>query len=365
MWFAIAVGLVWGLLNILGNLDEAQVIIANQSPTVKMLITLAASPPWWVPIGVLVACVIVLISLEFDLLPHTRAELNPFSTKIVRAGDQYRLRVGVKNTSNVKAIDAQITTLFWRCSGTHKPFTVRKSSANPISQDVPEQVELDFTIEPTEPVFIVMSFAYRSRPRGKLREQRPSFYYKWNGTDSSLPHASREERDVIIQRLKKRETIPPAIEFHGHVPGSNQPTSASFATLPKQSSRTVTDDQAGKIIDRFKGVKIRPLMISTRQGVLKDDPEAHEYALQIKRVLRQAGVTINEASIGLGTLFPTGVSLFVKSRLNNDEMAAAIMDAIKFTGVQCKTRDRQVWFGTGAEPEINLIIGANELTLPS
>src|SRR5439155_16420865 len=159
---------------------------------------------------------VLVVCLELDLLPHARAELSPFSTKIVRVtsvGDKYRLRVGVKNTSKVKAVDTQITTVFWRCSGKRKPFTVRKSNANPISQDVPEQVELDFTLNPIEPLFIMMSFAYRSRERGRLRQQHPSFYYRWSGSDSSLVHASREERDVIIERLKKRETIPPAIEF--------------------------------------------------------------------------------------------------------------------------------------------------------
>jgi hypothetical protein len=128
------------------------------------------------------------------------------------------------------------------------------------------------------------------------------------------------------------------------------------------SRRTITDDQATKIVGRFKGVRIRPLMITTRQGIREYDMETYEYAMQVKRVFRQAGIAINEASVGLGTLFPTGVSLFVQPRLYNDEMAAAILDAIKLTGVPCKTTDRQVWFGAGTEPEINVIIGANKLT---
>ena len=148
----------WGALNVIGNLDEAQGIIANQSATVKTIIALATSAPWWVPTLIFVVGLVVAICLELDLLPHPKAELSPFSTKIVRVGDKYRLRVGVKNTSKVKAVDTQITAVVWRCSGARKPFTVCRSNANPISQDVPEQVELDFTIEPIEPVFIVISF---------------------------------------------------------------------------------------------------------------------------------------------------------------------------------------------------------------
>jgi len=130
-------------------------------------------------------------------------------------------------------------------------------------------------------------------------------------------------------------------------------------------NRTISDDQAGKIIDKLKGLKLRPLMVTTRQGAREDDPEAHEYAVQVKKVLSQAGVTINEAAVGLGTLFPIGVSIFAKPNLYNDVTVSAIIDAIRLTGVECKTRQRQVWYGNGIEPEINLIIGANEITPPS
>lgn len=135
--------------------------------------------------------------------------------------------------------------------------------------------------------------------------------------------------------------------------------------LPEQPRRTITDDQAGKIIDKLKGLKLRPVQITTRYGASEDDPEAYEYAMQVKSVLREAGVTVNSAAIARGTLFPTGVSIFVKDQPYNEDTAAAIIDAIRLTGVECKPRQRQVWYGNGIEPEINLIIGANEITPPA
>ena len=99
-------------------------------------------------------------------------------------------------------------------------------------------------------------------------------------------------------------------------------------------------------------------------GAHEDDPEAYEYANQVKRVLSRAGVTINQSALGLGTLFPSGVSIFVKHHLYNEITAAAIIDAIRLTGVECKTAQRQVWSEHGAEPEINLMIGKNEITPP-
>jgi hypothetical protein len=215
-WILTATGGILWILDKIGTFQTAQGLLEHRSGIMRILATVTSSQ--WIPLSIFILGVIVLVCLQTGLPfwpEKDRPELTPFSTKVVRAGDKYQLQVGVKNTGNVKAIDTQITTVFWRCSGKRKPFTVRKSNANPISQDVSEQVELDFTIEPMEPVFVVMSFAYRSRERGKLRQQYPSFYYRWNGSDSNLVHASKEEREVITQRLKKRETIPPAIEFQG------------------------------------------------------------------------------------------------------------------------------------------------------
>jgi hypothetical protein len=137
--------------------------------------------------------------------------------------------------------------------------------------------------------------------------------------------------------------------------------------LQSHRPRTITDDQAGKIIDKLKGLKLRSsVQITTRAGAHESDPEPNEYARQVTRVLREAGVTISPASIALGTLFPAGVSIFVKDDSQNEDTAAAIIDAIRLTGVECKRRQRlPVGNGNVTEPEIHLIIGANEVTPPS
>jgi hypothetical protein len=140
----------------------------------------------------------------------------------------------------------------------------------------------------------------------------------------------------------------------------------AFFTQPVQPKqpirRTITFDQETKIIDRLKGLKLQPVWITTPAGAHEDDPETYEYANQVKRVLSRAGVTINQSALGLGTLFPSGVGIFVKHHLYNAITVAAIIDAIRLTGVECKTAQRQVWSEHGAEPEINLMIGKNEIT---
>ncbi len=333
-WLAIIVGLVWGILNIVGNLDEAQGIIANQSPTVKMLITLAASPPWWVPIGILAACVILLICLEFDLLPHPQAELSPFSTKIVRVGNEYRLRVGVKNTSKVKAVDTQITTVFWRCSGARKPFTICKSNANPISQDVPEQVELDFTLEPIEPVFVIISFAHRSRERGKLRQQRPSFYYRWSGSDSNVVHASKEERDVIIQRLKNRKTVPPAVEFHGDTTASANGGTVRIAGSPE--SWSITYEQETAMLEILEDSPKAPVMIMSTKG----DRAGNAYAMRLVQVLRKAGMEIGQCVFDESWRLPSGINLWASDAADILQ-TSKLKAAIKATNADCGNAPRQ------------------------
>lgn len=139
------------------------------------------------------------------------------------------------------------------------------------------------------------------------------------------------------------------------------PTSNLDKSSPIVAKRTISFDQESKIIETLKGLKLQPVWITTRMGAYEDDKEAHEYAVQITRVLSRAGVTINQSALGLGTLFPTGVSIFVKHHLYNEVTAAAIIDAVRLTGVECKTAQRQVWSQRGIEPEINLMIGANEI----
>ena len=351
-WLAIIFGLVWGVLNVIGNLDEGQLIFANQSATVKAIVAIATSAPWWIPTLIFAVGLAVAICLEFDLLPHPKAELSPFSTKIVRTGDKYRLQVGVKNTSSVKALDTQITTVFWRCSGQRKPFTIRKSNANPISQDIPEQVEVDFTIEPVEPVFAVVSFAYRSRARGRLREQRPPFYYRWDGSDSSLVHASKEERDLIIQRLKKRKTVPPAIEFHGDATASATGGAARVARSPLEEWQRFSYDEEQQILEIFGNSPNVPVAISTVSTPTNEFRIGLEFAAWLTEALKKAQVAAKLYPRGNPETLPNGVSIYWKKNDANGDMAGRIKKAVAIKGVICREVPRPVVL----DSEVNLMV---------
>src|ERR1044072_1768789 len=112
-------------------------------------------------------------------------ELTPSNTRIIQANGRCLLRIGVENTGKGKAFDTRIAVLVWRCSQKCTPFVVPISNGNPISTRVSEQIEVCL---PKEPIFIAISFSHRSRPKSRRNEQRPSFYYKWNGIDSALVH---------------------------------------------------------------------------------------------------------------------------------------------------------------------------------
>jgi hypothetical protein len=359
-WLAIAFFLAWGGINIIGNLDEAQSVIAKQSATVKMLVALASSAPWWLPTGILVACLITAICLEFDCLPRQRAELSPFSTKIVRAGDKYQLQIGVKNTRAVKAIDTQITTMFWRCSGERKPFMVRKSNANPISQDVPERIKLDFTIEPIDPVFIVMSFAYRSSERGKLKEQHPSFYYRWNGSDSSLVHASKEERDVIANRLARGD-LQPATNM-----GNESSTNVEIEKEEERLDRLffdprVTYEETDQMIEIFKDapkVGIAITSLSSRAG--EEFRTVTERAGWLHQAFNRAGVNATLSLWETLGSVPDGVKIWwVKNAINND-MVARVISAAEIKGLHPLEVQRPVSAG---DCQIELMIGRDPTQL--
>jgi hypothetical protein len=139
-----------------------------------------------------------------------RPELTPYSTGITRTDQICLITLGVKNIGEDTAYDTQATAIIYGCSGKYTPFEVSASTANPFPPNVSEQIRFRFAIEPTEPIFIAISFAYRSRPNGKLKEQRPLFYYKWSGVGSALVHASKEERDQIENaRVGQRRPRPP------------------------------------------------------------------------------------------------------------------------------------------------------------
>jgi hypothetical protein len=358
-WLAIIFGLVWGVLNVIGNLDEGQLIFANQSATMKAIVAIATSAPWWLPTLIFAVGLAVAICLEFDLLPHPKAELSPFSTKIVRTGDKYRLQVGVKNTSSVKALDTQITTVFWRCSGQRKPFTIRKSNANPISQDIPEQVEVDFTIEPVEPVFAVISFAYRSRARGRLREQRPPFYYRWDGSDSSLVHASKEERDLIIQRLKKRKTVSPAIEFHGDATASATGGAARVARSPREEWQRFSYEEKTELFKIFGDAPSVPVAIAAISPKAGDQFRVGmEFAAWLNAAVQETGTTTSITIFENPEKLPAGVSIYWRKNVANNDMAERIIKAVALKGLACREVPRPMTQGS----EVNLMVG--EITKP-
>jgi hypothetical protein len=128
-------------------------------------------------------------------------------------------------------------------------------------------------------------------------------------------------------------------------------------------SRTINFDQEAAIIKLFGGVELHPIWITTKAGARENDKEAHDYSMQLIRTFSKAGVPIEgRASVDLGTLFPLGVSLFWKKTIYNEVTASSIIEAVKITGVECKEVDRQVCPShLDNEPEINLMIGSNEL----
>lgn len=137
--------------------------------------------------------------------------------------------------------------------------------------------------------------------------------------------------------------------------------------VTERKPRSISFDQGSEIIRLFQGVELRPIWITTRWGAHENDKEAHNYAMQLVRTFSKAGVPIaGRSSVDLGTLFPLGVSLYWKKTIYNEVTASSIIEAVKITGVECKEVDRQVAPShLDKEPEINLMIGSNELTLPS
>src|SRR6266550_2599158 len=156
--------------------------------------------PWYLSAPFGIACLIVVCAVVFQ--KESDVEIEPFTVNIrsLQRTDFFRLIAGVQNSGTEKAYDTQIDAVFWRCSGKFAPFAVRKTKGNPISSKVREQVELDFSMHPLEPAFVVLAFAYRPRLDAKLRYQLPHFYYLWNGEQGELNHASAEERDKIVAR---------------------------------------------------------------------------------------------------------------------------------------------------------------------
>jgi hypothetical protein len=129
--------------------------------------------------------------------------------------------------------------------------------------------------------------------------------------------------------------------------------------IPNRTTpRSVSYDQETEIIKLLKGVSVRPIWITTKSG---NDDETRNYATQLTKVFTKAGVPIQGlASANEGTLFPDGVSLFWQKSNDNDLTASALIDAVRITGVKCREVDRQI----GTQPEINLMIGTNEVTPP-
>lgn len=205
-WVFLAVVFVWNGLNVIGNLEEGRTIFANRGAILKTIISISQSAPWWVPGLVLIICVAVLLCIQFDLIPQKRAELSPFTNSISRSGNDCVLTIGVQNVREITAFDPKITLVIWRCSGERTPILLQRSTANPIVKEIRQQVELDFSLEPIEPIYIVLYFAHRCRERGaKLREQSVRYYFKWNGSDASLTSATHEEREIISKRVSEFE----------------------------------------------------------------------------------------------------------------------------------------------------------------
>ncbi len=100
IWITIIVGFLWWALTVIGNLDAARNLIAHRSEIVKVIFGFATAAPWWMPTGIFIIGLLLLICIEFDLLPRQRAELIPFITKIDRFQERnLRMRIGIKNTT--------------------------------------------------------------------------------------------------------------------------------------------------------------------------------------------------------------------------------------------------------------------------
>jgi hypothetical protein len=134
-----------------------------------------------------------------------------------------------------------------------------------------------------------------------------------------------------------------------------------ISTNDQLSRRTIRFDQESQIIKLLKGVPLRPIWITTRWGSRENDKETYDYAMQLTRAFMKAGVPI-EGRASIDTVFPTGVSLFWNKAIYNDVTASSIIEAVRITGLECKEADRQVCSSDRKEPEINLMIGANEVT---
>jgi hypothetical protein len=191
---------------------------------------------WTISVGVGVMAV-ALFLVALAIFRRKRPELTPASTRIIQTNGKYLVRIGVKNTGKGKAFDTRIKALVWSCSGKCTPFVVPASNGNPISTNVSEQIELCL---PKEPVFIAISFTYRSRPNGKRKSQRLSFYYKWNGVDAALFHASIEERKLIervrvgFTRLGKQAEM--RCSYLSDISAHGLPTSSTASATPALSS---------------------------------------------------------------------------------------------------------------------------------
>jgi hypothetical protein len=166
---------------------------------------------WTISGGAVVTIIAISVTLcVLGVFRRKRPELTPSSTRVVQANGRCRSIIGLENTGKSKAFDTRIVVLVWSRSKKCTPFIVHDSNGNPISPSVSEQIEFYL---PKEPVFIAVSFTYRSRPNSKRKGHRASFYYKWNGVDSALVHASIEECRLIervrvgFTRLEKQAEI--------------------------------------------------------------------------------------------------------------------------------------------------------------
>jgi hypothetical protein len=179
---------------------------------------------WTINAGIgIIGIVLSLIALFALVISRRKSpELTPYSTTVTHTDESCVLRIGVRNIGKGTAFDTQATAVFYACSGMYTPFEVHASTVNPFSTNFSEQIQFGFTIEPPEPVLIAISFAYRSRPNGKLNEQQPLFYFKWNEVDSALVHASKEERDLIenvrvgfsgLEHIRRRPRPPGAFLY--------------------------------------------------------------------------------------------------------------------------------------------------------
>jgi len=136
---------------------------------------------------------------------------------------------------------------------------------------VREQVELDFSMHPLEPAFVVLAFAYRPRLGAKLRYQLPHFYYVWNGEQGELNHASAEERDKIVARIGKKR-IPPGLLHEVKTEPGDKPAVENEVASPKirlSAGPNVTDSYS---INRWGTMPVRFLhpVVSIDSGTIRN-----------------------------------------------------------------------------------------------